>query len=42
MFLKKFMKLNVNIDTIIKNVKIMELNSKFETVFLDTQTLKTI
>ena len=42
MFLKKFMKLNVHIDTIIKNVKIMELNSKFETVFLDTQTLKTI
>ena len=42
MFLKKFMKLNVNIDTIIKNVKIVELNSKFETVFLDTQTLKTI
>ena len=41
-FLKKFMKLNVNIDTIIKNVKIVELNSKFETVFLDTQTLKTI
>ena len=42
MFLKKFMKLNVNIDTIIKNVKIVELNSKFETVFLDTQTSKTI
>ena len=38
-FLKKFIKLNVNKDTIIKNVKIVELNSKFATVFLNTQIL---
>ena len=38
-FLNKFIKLNVNKDTIMKNVKIVELNSKFATVFLNTQIL---
>ena len=39
---KEFMKLKVNTDAIIKNVKLVELNTKIETAFLNTQTLKMI
>ena len=35
-------KLNINMDTMIKNVKIVELNRSIATVFLNTQTLKII
>ena len=42
MFLKEFIKLNVNTDTMIKNVELVELNTKYETVFLNTQTLKMV
>ena len=40
--LKEFMKLNVNTNTMIKNVKYAELNRKIESTFLNTQTLKAI
>ena len=39
-FLKEFFKSNVNMDTIIKNVKHSELNTKLAIVFLNTKTLK--
>ena len=42
MFLKEFIKLNVNTNTMIKNVELVELNTKYETVFLNTQTLKMV
>ena len=42
MFLKEFIKLNVNTDTIIKNVKLAELKTNIANVFLNTQTLKMI
>ena len=32
-FLKKFIKWNVNLDTMIKNVKLVDLDMKWETVF---------
>ena len=35
--LKKFIKLNVNTETMIKNVKLVELHTKYGTVFLNTQ-----
>ena len=38
-FLKEFTKLNVNTDTIIKNVKVLELHTIYATVFLNRQTL---
>ena len=41
-FLKEFIKLNLNTDTITNNVKLMELHMKYATVFLNTQTLKMI
>ena len=41
-FLKEFTKLNVNTDTMIKNVKHVELNISIATVFLNTQILKII
>ena len=41
-FLKKFIKLKVNMDMIVKNVKQMELNKKIVIAFLNTQTLKKI
>ena len=41
-FLKEFIELNVNMDTITKNVKLPELNKNIATVFLNTQTLKMI
>ena len=41
-FLREFIELNVNLDTIIKNVKNMELNISIATVFLNTQILKMI
>ena len=41
-FLKEFIELNVNMETMIKNVKLVELHTKFSTVFLNTQTLKLI
>ena len=40
--LKEFIKSNVNMDTMIKNVKLVELNTKTGTTFLNTQTLKMI
>ena len=40
--LKVFIKLNVNTDTMIKNLKIAELYINIATVFLNTQTLKMI
>ena len=41
-FLKEFIKLNVNTDTMIKNTRLTELNICTATVFLTTQTLKMI
>ena len=41
-FLKEFIKLNVNTDTMIKHVKLAELNVNIKTAFLNTQTLKMI
>ena len=41
-FLKEFIKLNVNTDTITKNLKIAELNISIATLFLNTQILKMI
>ena len=41
-FLKEFIKLNVNLETMIKNVKHVELNISIETVFWNTQILKMI
>ena len=40
-FLKEFIELNVNLDTMIKNVKLVELNS-VSTVFFNIQVLKMI
>ena len=40
--LKEFVELNVNTDMMIKNLKLVELNTKIVTAFLDTQTLKMI
>ena len=39
-FRKEFIKSTVNTDTITKNVKHAELNTKLATIFLNTQTLK--
>ena len=41
-FLKEFIKLNVKMDTMIKNLKIPELNTNIATIFLNTQALKMI
>ena len=41
-FLQEFIKSSVNKDTMIKNVKLVELHTKYATVFLNTQTLKMI
>ena len=41
-FLKELITLNINMDTIIKNVKLVELNINIATVFLNNQTLKMI
>ena len=41
-FLKEFIKLNVNTSMKIKNVKLLELNISIATVFLYIQTLKMI
>ena len=41
-FPKKFIELNVNLDTMIKNVKHVELNISIAIVFLNTQILKII
>ena len=38
-FLKKFIKLNINTDTMIKNMKLVELHTNYVAVFLNTQTL---
>ena len=35
MLLQRFIKLNVNIDTMLKNVKLLELNVKIATAFLN-------
>ena len=40
--LKKFLELNVNLDTMIKNVKYVELNISIATIFLNTQILEII
>ena len=39
-FLKELITLNVNKDTLIKNVKLVELNINVATIYLNTQTLK--
>ena len=39
-FLKEFIKLNLNTHTMIKNVKLVELHRKYTTAFLNAQTLK--
>ena len=39
-FLKEFIKLNENRDTMINNVKLAALNISIATVFLNTQTLR--
>ena len=41
-FLKEFVKLNVNTVMMIKNMKLGELNVNIATVCLNRQTLKTI
>ena len=41
-FLEEFIKLNVNTDTMIKNVKLVELHTNYATVFWNKQTLKMI
>ena len=41
-FLKEFIELNVNSDTMIKNKKHVELNIFIATAFLNVQTLKMI
>ena len=41
-FLKEFIKLNVNKDMMIKNVNLTEMNVSIATVFLNIQTLKMI
>ena len=41
-FLKEFIKLNVNVDMIIKNAEHVELHIKIATAFLNTQILKII
>ena len=41
-FLKEFIKLNVNTDSMIKNVKRLELYAKYATVFLKTQNLEAV
>ena len=41
-FLKESIKLNVNLDTTIKNVKLAELKISIATVFLNKQILKMI
>ena len=41
-FLKEFIKLNVNMDTMIKNVKFAEFNVNITTVSLNIQILKMI
>ena len=38
--LKEFIELNVNLDTMIKDVKHVELNISIATIFLNTQILK--
>ena len=40
--LMEFLKLNINLDMIIKNVNFAELNTKIATAFWNTQILKTI
>ena len=40
--LKEFIVFNVNLDTMKKNVKLMELNISIATVFLNIQILKMI
>ena len=40
--LKKYTELNVNTDRIIKYVKLVEINTKFASAFLNAQTLKII
>ena len=40
LFLKKFVKLNVNLDMKIKNEKLVELSISIATVFLNMQTLR--
>ena len=41
-FLKEFIELNVNLDTMIKNVKHVKLSLSIATIFLNTQILKMI
>ena len=41
-FLKEFVEANINLDTMIKNVKHVELDISIATVFLNTQILKMI
>ena len=36
-FLKEFVELNVNMDMVIQNVKLVDLNISIETVFLNAQ-----
>ena len=41
-FLKEFIELSVNTDMVIKNVKLVKLNTKYVIVFFNMQTLKMI
>ena len=41
-FLKEFIKFNVNLDTMIKNMRHMELNISMVAVFLNRKNLKII
>ena len=42
MFLEEFLELNVNTDMMIKNVKLVKLDTRIATVFLNRQILKMI
>ena len=41
-FLKEFIELNINLDIIVKNVRLAELNISIATVFLNTNILQII
>ena len=41
-FIKEFIKLNVNMDSVIKKCELVEFHTKYATVFLNTKTLKMI
>ena len=41
-FLKQIIESNINMETMIKNLKLVELDEKYQTVSMNTQLLKMI